>query len=253
MQQYADFFRTLHDETGPVGRLGRGTHYSVMRAAVFHDALGRSLRKARLTDFAIIWDEDHDMRVMDVIGEIYRRGLLSSFFMFGERKGMFTAVLSDKVVEPFPFNPDFLTSVENLKLSARSSRCLEFAQIGYVGELVQKTEAELLRVVPVLAHKGLDEIKEALAQRRLRLEMEVPDWEPERVGELISQRDRQRDRISFLGTEINEICQSLDDPWASSVLELADDHNPIIDDDAARVSLYLNNIRMLWQLGIVRN
>jgi hypothetical protein len=91
MQTYSAFFKTLHDETGPTGYLGRGTHYSVLRAVVFHAPNGAHLPEGQFADFAVIWDEDHDVRVIRPIEEIYRRGLLSSFLMFGEQRGLFTA------------------------------------------------------------------------------------------------------------------------------------------------------------------
>ena len=97
MRTYSDFFKTIYDETSPTGYLGQGTHYSVFRAVVFHDQNGRPLSEGQFADFAVIWDEDRDERVLEPIEKIYRRGLLSSFLMFGERKAGFTAVLSDKV------------------------------------------------------------------------------------------------------------------------------------------------------------
>jgi hypothetical protein len=89
MRVYSPFFQTLHDETAPVGSLGRGTHYSVFRATGFHDEFAKPLEAARFLDFAVIWDEDHDERVLLPIERLYRSGDLSSFIMFGERKGMF--------------------------------------------------------------------------------------------------------------------------------------------------------------------
>jgi hypothetical protein len=94
MQTYSEFFQTLHDELTPTGTLGRGTHYSILRAVVFHDAEGKPSREARFHDFAIIWDEDHDKRVLEPIEKIYYAGLLSQFLMFGERKGAFVGVLA---------------------------------------------------------------------------------------------------------------------------------------------------------------
>jgi hypothetical protein len=69
----------------------------VLRAVVFHDQNRKPLSEGQFADFAVIWDEDRDERVIKPIEEIYRRGLLSSFLMFGETQGVFTAVLSDKV------------------------------------------------------------------------------------------------------------------------------------------------------------
>jgi hypothetical protein len=89
MRTYSPFFQTLHDEIAPVGSLGRGTHYSVFRATAFHDEFAKPLEAAKFLDFAVIWDEDHDERVLLPIERLYRSGDLSSFIMFGERKGMF--------------------------------------------------------------------------------------------------------------------------------------------------------------------
>lgn len=96
MRTYSPFFHTLHDETAPVGSLGRGTHYSVFRATVFHDEFAEPLETAKFLDFAVIWDEDHDERVLLPIERLYRSGGLSSFIMFGERKGMFFCHVSPR-------------------------------------------------------------------------------------------------------------------------------------------------------------
>jgi hypothetical protein len=100
MKKYSDFFKTLHDEQSPTGYLGRGTHYSILRAVVFNDASGSYLPRAQFADFAVIWDEDHDERVIEPIEKIYRYGLLPHFLMFGERKGIFSAVLANQGQEP---------------------------------------------------------------------------------------------------------------------------------------------------------
>jgi hypothetical protein len=256
MQKYSDFFQTLHDEQTPTGYLGRGTHYSVMRAVTFHDARGKPFIEGQYTDFAVIWDEDHDTRVIEPIEEIYRKGFLSSFLMFGERKGSFTAILSNyarpKIApmpgtedarlpllktevsaicqalnDPWPsevidrrrvalldgsnpiisdedhkvnlyldnlqmlwqlgtktkqpqtasnvtpaFDPVLLKKVDDLEFSIRTNECLKRDGIVYVGDLVLKTEAELLRV-PNFGRRSLNEVKEALASLDLHLGMEV--------------------------------------------------------------------------------
>lgn len=252
MRKYSDFFKTLHDETSPTGYLGRGTHYSVLRAVVFHGATGKPLPEAQLTDFAVIWDEDHDARVIEPIEEIYRRGLLASFLMFGERKGSFTAILSNKVsaaIEAIPFNLAFLSSVDELEFSViwtpRILKVFKDENIFSVGDLVQKSEDELLRL-PNVGRKLVNELKEVLAQTGLCLGMEVPGW-----SEHIEGRIKDKARIASLGTEINAICQSLNDPWPSEVVTLESAKNPIISDEDGKVSLYLKNLEMLWQLGTV--
>src|SRR3984893_14127562 len=181
MQTYSYFFKTLHDETSPTGYLGRGTHYSILEAIVFHDPMGKPLPEGEFADFAVIWDEDHDTRVMEPIEEIYRRGLLSSFLMFGERKGFFTAILSDKPIDPF--DPVFLTRLDDLNFSLRTGNGLKNDNIVRIGDLVQKTEGEMLRI-PNFGRKSLNEIKEVLSQMGLHLGMEVPGWPPENIDEL---------------------------------------------------------------------
>src|SRR3954449_3616919 len=82
-----------------------------------------------------------------------------------------------------PFNKNLLRKVDELELSVRSANCLKNDNIVYIGDLVQKTEAEMLRT-PNFGRKSLNEIKEVLAQMGLHLGMEVPGWPPENIEEL---------------------------------------------------------------------
>ena len=88
--------------------------------------------------------------------------------------------------EPIPdlaFNPAFLKKVDELELSVRSANCLKNDNIVYIGDLVQKSEGEMLRT-PNFGRKSLNEIKEVLAQMGLHLGMEVPGWPPENIDDL---------------------------------------------------------------------
>jgi DNA-directed RNA polymerase subunit alpha len=80
-------------------------------------------------------------------------------------------------------NRFLLKKVDELELSVRSANCLKNDNIIYIGDLVQKTEAEMLRT-PNFGRKSLNEIKEVLAQMGLHLGMEVPGWPPENIEEL---------------------------------------------------------------------
>jgi DNA-directed RNA polymerase subunit alpha len=82
-----------------------------------------------------------------------------------------------------PFNRNLLRKVDELELSVRSANCLKNDNIVYIGDLVQKTEAEMLRT-PNFGRKSLNEIKEVLATMGLHLGMEVPNWPPENIEEL---------------------------------------------------------------------
>jgi DNA-directed RNA polymerase subunit alpha len=82
-----------------------------------------------------------------------------------------------------PFNPHLLRKVDELELSVRSANCLKNDNIVYIGDLVQKTEAEMLRT-PNFGRKSLNEIKEVLAHMGLSLGMEVPGWPPDNIEDL---------------------------------------------------------------------
>jgi len=81
------------------------------------------------------------------------------------------------------FNKHLLRKVDELELSVRSANCLKNDNIVYIGDLIQKTEAEMLRT-PNFGRKSLNEIKEVLASMGLKLGMEVPNWPPENIEEM---------------------------------------------------------------------
>ena len=83
-----------------------------------------------------------------------------------------------------PFSPWLLKKVYDLdELSVRATNCLKNDNIVYVGDLVQKTEGEMLKT-PNFGRKSLNEIKEKLAKIGLRFGMEISDWPPENIEEL---------------------------------------------------------------------
>jgi DNA-directed RNA polymerase subunit alpha len=82
-----------------------------------------------------------------------------------------------------PFNKNLLRKVDELELSVRSANCLKNDNIVYIGDLVQKSEAEMLRT-PNFGRKSLNEIKEVLAHMGLHLGMEISNWPPENIEEL---------------------------------------------------------------------
>ncbi|MBD1147644.1 DNA-directed RNA polymerase subunit alpha [Pelagibacterales bacterium SAG-MED31] len=85
--------------------------------------------------------------------------------------------------EKLSFNTNLLKKVEELELSVRSANCLKNDNIIYIGDLVQKSESEMLRT-PNFGRKSLNEIKEVLQQMELNLGMSVPDWPPENIDDL---------------------------------------------------------------------
>ena len=87
-----------------------------------------------------------------------------------------------KSTEP-EFNKNLLKRVEELELSVRSMNCLKNDNIIYIGDLVQKTEPEMLRT-PNFGRKSLNEIKEVLNTMSLYLGMEIPNWPPDNIAEM---------------------------------------------------------------------
>lgn len=103
--------------------------------------------------------------------------------------------VSDKIEEKGPqFNPNLLRSVEELELSVRSANCLQNANIKYIYELVQKTEAEMLKTKN-FGRKSLNEIKEILSEMGLGLGMKLDGFSPPSSMPAPSDSDVDENRI----------------------------------------------------------
>ena len=89
-----------------------------------------------------------------------------------------------------PFNPALLKKVDELELSVRSANCLKNDNIVYIGDLIQKSEGEMLRT-PNFGRKSLNEIKEVLASMGLHLGMAVENWPPDNIEDLAKKYEDQ--------------------------------------------------------------
>jgi DNA-directed RNA polymerase subunit alpha len=94
----------------------------------------------------------------------------------------------EEAQDDLPFNKNLLRKVDELELSVRSANCLKNDNIIYIGDLVQKSEADMLRT-PNFGRKSLNEIKEVLGQMGLHLGMEIPNWPPENIEDLAKRID----------------------------------------------------------------
>ena len=90
--------------------------------------------------------------------------------------------------EELPFNRNLLRKVDELELSVRSANCLKNDNIVYIGDLVQKSESDMLRT-PNFGRKSLNEIKEVLTNMGLHLGMQVEGWPPENIEDLAKRLD----------------------------------------------------------------
>ncbi len=105
---------------------------------------------------------------------------LSFFITFDEQ--MEEVETSDVPVENEKLNENLFRSVDELELSVRSANCLKHANIKLIGDLVQKTEAEIL-ATKNFGRKSLNEIKEILSEMGLGLGMKIENWPPKTAEE----------------------------------------------------------------------
>ena len=109
--------------------------------------------------------------------------LVEQLAVFAQLESSEIAAFNEPQNRNTQFDPILLRPVDELELTVRSANCLKAENIYYIGDLIQRTETELLKT-PNLGRKSLNEIKEVLAQMGLHLGMEVPDWPPENIEEL---------------------------------------------------------------------
>ena len=91
-------------------------------------------------------------------------------------------IVDEEEVKEEEFDPVLLRPVDDLDLTVRSANCLKAENIFYIGDLIQRTEVELLKT-PNLGKKSLTEIKDVLAVKGLSLGMRLENWPPENLAE----------------------------------------------------------------------
>ena len=138
---YSSFFRTLHDEhytdrsITPNCRFF-GSHTSVLQALVFNDELGNPC-EGHEYNVAVIWDPDHDERIIRVLDACYRRRILSSFIALGEREGILTAVLNPIVSDPHHYRRAVFVDGQLTEIGAKEVDyeywCVEVRGMGCLG------------------------------------------------------------------------------------------------------------------------
>lgn len=162
------------EEDRPIGRLQVDASYSPVRRVAY------SIESARVEQRT-----DLDKLVM----EIETNGVIEPEEAMKFAAGLLQDQLSvfvaleggEELSQPSRKSPDvdpvLLRPIDDLELTVRSANCLKAESIHYVGDLVQRTEVELLKT-PNLGKKSLTEIKEVLASHGLSLGMRLDDWPP---------------------------------------------------------------------------
>jgi len=168
-------------EDAPIGLIPVDSIYSPVKRVSFKI---ENTREGQILDYdKLIMNVETDGSVSPEDAVAYAARILqdqlSVFINFSEPS---KAIVEESRPE-LEFNAALLKKVDELELSVRSANCLKNDNIVYIGDLIQKTEAEMLRT-PNFGRKSLNEIKEVLAQMGLHLGMEVPNWPPENIEEL---------------------------------------------------------------------
>ncbi len=176
-------------EDAPIGLIAVDALYSPVKRVAYKV---EPTRQGQSLDYdKLVLDIETNGAVTPVDAVAYAARILQDqlqlFITFEEPK---KAVEAGEGKPDLPFNPALLKKVDELELSVRSANCLKNDNIVYIGDLIQKTEGEMLRT-PNFGRKSLNEIKEVLTSMGLSLGMDVPNWPPENIEDLAKKLEDQ--------------------------------------------------------------
>jgi DNA-directed RNA polymerase subunit alpha len=165
--------RGFEEQTRPIGRLQLDASFSPVRRVTYNV---ESARVEQRTDLDKLIIDIETNGTIDAEEAIRRSGgiLKDQLSVFVELQGHDEGASKDVETE---FDSILLRPVDELELTVRSANCLKAENIHYIGDLVQRTEVELLRT-PNLGKKSLTEIKEVLESHGLSLGMRLEGWRP---------------------------------------------------------------------------
>jgi DNA-directed RNA polymerase subunit alpha len=168
-------------EDAPIGLIAVDALYSPVKRVAYRVEPTRQGQSLDYDKLVLEVETNGAVTPVDAVAYAARilQDQLQLFITFDEPKKK----TADEAKPELPFNPALLKKVDELELSVRSANCLKNDNIVYIGDLVQKTEQEMLRT-PNFGRKSLNEIKEVLASMGLGLGMTVPGWPPENIEDL---------------------------------------------------------------------
>lgn len=166
--------RAERDEERPIGRLQVDASYSPVRRVAYNVESARVEQRTDLDKLVMDIETNGVLEPDEVVR--FAAGVLR------DQLSVFVALeggdeFEDQVRTAPEIDPVLLRPIDDLELTVRSANCLKAENIHCVGDLVQKTEVELLKT-PNLGKKSLNEIKEVLAQHGLALGMRLENWPP---------------------------------------------------------------------------
>jgi DNA-directed RNA polymerase subunit alpha len=176
-------------EDAPIGLIAVDALYSPVKRVAYRVEPTRQGQSLDYDKLVLEVETNGAVSPVDAVAYASRilQDQLQIFITFDEPK---KAVEAADGKPDLPFNPALLKKVDELELSVRSANCLKNDNIVYIGDLIQKTEGEMLRT-PNFGRKSLNEIKEVLATMGLSLGMDVPNWPPENIEDLAKKFDDQ--------------------------------------------------------------
>ena len=169
------------NEDSPLGLIAIDSFFSPVKKVSFTVENAREGKSLDYDKLVMSVETDGSISAEDAVAYSARifQDQLSLFINFEEPK----EVEQKPIISEPEFNKNLLKKVDELELSVRSMNCLKNDNIVYIGDLVQKTEPEMLRT-PNFGRKSLNEIKEVLNAMSLFLGMEIPNWPPENIAEM---------------------------------------------------------------------
>ncbi len=182
---YVPAAQNRRDDT-PIGVIPIDALYSPVRKVAYKV---ENTRVGQITDYdklILSVETDGTVTPEDAVALAARvlQDQLQQFVNFDEPEQF----IEESEQQSLPFNRNLLRKVDELELSVRSANCLKNENLVYIGDLVQKTEQEMLKT-PNFGRKSLNEIKDVLSQMGLELGMQVEDWPPENIEDLAKKLD----------------------------------------------------------------
>jgi DNA-directed RNA polymerase subunit alpha len=165
--------RPMNGESKTIGRIVLDASFGPVRRVSYQVESARVEQRTDLDRLVIDIETNGAVDPEEAI-RYAARVLMDQLSVFADLEGTPTAVVQEKAVT---IDPVLLRPVDDLELTVRSANCLKAENIYYIGDLIQRTETELLKT-PNLGRKSLNEIKEVLASRGLTLGMKLENWPP---------------------------------------------------------------------------
>ncbi len=165
--------RRIGDGAKSIGKLILDASFSPVRRVSYWVESARVEQRTDL-DKLIMEIETNGVIEPEEAIRMAARILMEQLSVFADLEGTTLPVEHQKAVQ---VDPLLLRPVDDLELTVRSANCLKAENIYYIGDLIQRTENELLKT-PNLGRKSLNEIKEVLAARGLTLGMKLENWPP---------------------------------------------------------------------------